>query len=57
MLAFNLEFVAARVDAETRAAVDDARAGLGKIIEITQGIHRLSDSRSRLPVAKPTAAK
>ena len=45
ILVVNLEFASERVDGETKAAIDDARAGLETIIEVTRAIYRLHERK------------
>lgn len=46
----NFEFASERVDGEVKAALDDSRASLDKIVEITRAIQRIHDGRP--PAAK-----
>ena len=52
ILVVNLEFASERVDGDTKVAIDEARAGLGTIAEVTRAIYRLHERKSAPPVPR-----
>jgi hypothetical protein len=48
ILVVNLEFASERVEGEVKAAIDDARAALDRIVEIARAIQRVHNGRSQV---------